>query len=80
MGEGWLKFCKTQRTFAQATLFLTLAWSKLNVSGTSFEPFQIFLIHLSLIPAITAIPPDKSLAYATSGAALLMLYLRTMHV
>lgn len=46
MGEGGLKFCKTQQTFAQAALFLTLVWSKRNVSDTSFEPFQI-LIHLS---------------------------------
>lgn len=45
----------TQQTFAQDALFLTLAWPKLGVSDTSFKLSQIFLIHLSITPATTAV-------------------------
>lgn len=71
-----------QQTFAQAALFPTLAWPKLGVSDTSFELFPTFLIHFSLTGAITVVQPDRVLpqAYASPGAALLMLYLGTTHV
>lgn len=64
------------------SLFLTLAWPKRGVSDTSFELFPIFLIHFSLTAAITAAQPDRVLpqAYASPGAALLMLYLGSTHV
>lgn len=57
-----IRLTQTLQNTQQAALPLIPAWPKLGVSDTSFEPFQIFLIHFSLTPATSAVRSDRFLA------------------